>query len=184
MLDLGTSHIDRKHPCCETYLHFRFVNVPPLTKFYFLQASIGQLQLEIAVLQEQKTTQLDKIDELRLDMKYRRESDTAMIATLQDQLSRQESDGIHTVQTAERRADAAERNLAEARSSMECLRDEMDKISRETNVPSAAHQEELSALVVRLREQEALVKSSAQRVDTIGKRYTEGDLVSGIFRAY
>jgi hypothetical protein len=156
---------------------------PFLTSHNFSQANISQLQLGIAVLQEQKTTQLDKIDAFKADLKHRQESEAAIITKYQDQLSRQESDSKRTIQLLERRADEAERNLAEANRSAEDFRAEISRKSLETKIPSTAHEEEISALEARLREQEESVKSLTLRANTVGERYKKGDLVSSTFRA-
>jgi cell division septum initiation protein DivIVA len=151
-------------------------------RFNFAKANMNKLQLENAVLQQQNTTHQDTLDVLRVDSKHRQELDAAVIAKYQDQLSRQESNNHRTIQTLERRADAAERNLTEANRSAEVLRAEINKKTLETAIPSAAHKE-IGVLEARLQEQLTLFKSLTQRASTIETRYKEGDLASSFFFA-
>lgn len=150
-------------------------------KFNFAQANVNKLQLENAVLQQQNITHQDKLDVLRVDSKHRQELDAAVIAKYQDQLSRQESNNHRTIQTLERRADTAERNLIEANRSAEVLRADINKKALETEIPTAAHKEEIGVLEARLQEQFTLVKSLTRRASTIETRYKEGDLASCFF---
>jgi len=136
------------------------------------------------VLHEQRTAQQDKLDVSKADSKRSQESDAAVIAKYQDQLSRQESDSKRMIQILEQRADAADHNLADANRSAQALRAELSKKSLEMEVPPAAHKEQTDALQARLREQEALVDSLSQRANAISTRYKEGNLVSNISEAY
>lgn len=76
-------------------------------------ASINKLQLELAVLQEQKTAQRD------VDTRHRQESDAAVIAQFQQQLARQISDSEDVILTLERRAGKAECMVDSLRAAIE-----------------------------------------------------------------
>ncbi|KIM90094.1 hypothetical protein PILCRDRAFT_171861 [Piloderma croceum F 1598] len=138
--------------------------------------SISQLQLEVAVVHEQKIAQQDKYDVLNAELKHRQESEAAILANHQAQLSRQDADNKHIVQILEQRAEAAERNLADANAAAQQLRSEIGRKSLEMMIPSVAHKEQIDALEAKLREQDVLFDSLKQRADTISKRYKEGNL--------
>ena len=138
------------------------------------------MQLDIAVLQEQKVTLVDKLDFSKVDAKHRQETDAAVITECRAQLSRQGSDSRQTIQSLERRADEAERNLADANHSTEDLRAEMTRKLREAKIPLSAHKDEIIALDRKLQEKECLIESLTQRANTIGGRYKEGDLVGNV----
>jgi hypothetical protein len=77
------------------------------------------LQLEVAVLHEQKIAQQDKYDVLNAELKHRQESEAAMLTKHQAQLSRQEADNKRMVQIVEQRAEAVERNLADTNAAVQ-----------------------------------------------------------------
>jgi hypothetical protein len=138
----------------------------------------NRLQLEVAVLHEQKTAQQDKLDALNAELKNRQELEVATFAKHQDQLLRQETDNKYVAQMLELRAQAAERNFADAHASAQQLRAEIGEQSLAMSIPSATHKEQIDALEARLREKDVLLVSLRQRADTISERYKEGDLVS------
>ena len=147
-----------------------------------MQANISQMKLDIAILHEQKSSQLEKLDILKADSKNREISDAIVISKYRDQLSCQESDSKRTVNALERRADEAEHKIAEANRSIQELQSEINRRSLEAKILTTAHKEEIDSLQARIREQEAVVKDLTQRASTISKRYKEGDLVSGSIR--
>jgi len=142
------------------------------------------LQLEVAVLHEQKIAQQDKYDVLNAELKHRQESEAAILTKHQAQLSRQEADSKRMVQILEQRAEAVERNLADANAAAQQLRSEIGRKSLEMRIPSAAHKEQIDALEAKLREQDVLLDSLKQRADTISKRYKEGNLVSNLSKPH
>ena len=146
-----------------------------------MQANISQMKLDIAILHEQKSSELEKLDILKADSKNREISDAIVISKYRDQLSCQESDSKRTVNALERRADEAEHKIAEANRSIQELQSEINRRSLEAKILTTAHKEEIDSLQARIREQ-AVVKDLTQRASTISKRYKEGDLVSGSIR--
>jgi predicted RNase H-like nuclease (RuvC/YqgF family) len=117
-------------------------------------------------------------------LKHRQESEAAMLTKHQAQLSRQEADNKRIVQILEQRAEAVERNLADANAAAQQLRSEIGRKSLEMRIPSVAHKEQIDALEVKLREQDVLLDSLKQRADTISKRYKEGNLVSNLSKPH
>ena len=149
-----------------------------------IQASTRQLQLEAAVLHEQKIAQQDKYDVLNAELKHRQESEAAILAKHQAQFSRQDADNKRMVQILEQRAEAAERNLADANAAAHQLRSEIGRKSLEIRIPSVAHKEQIDALEAKLREKDVSFDSLKQRADSISKRYKEGDLVSNLSKSH
>jgi hypothetical protein len=141
---------------------------PFLTGSHFLQASVSRLQLDNALLQEQKATQLDELNALKVDSKRHQESDAAVIAKYQDQISWLKSDSKRTIQ---RRTEEDERRLVEANRSVGMLCTDVDSGSLGARVPPA-HEKVISVLEV---------KPFKQQANAIGRRQ-EGNLVSGITR--
>jgi hypothetical protein len=113
-------------------------------------------------------------------LKHRQESEAAILAKHQAQLSRQDVDNKRIIQMLEQRAEAAERNLADANAAAQQFRSEIGRKSLEMKIPTIAHKEQIDALEAKLREQNVLFDSLKQRADTISKRYKEGNLVSNL----
>lgn len=146
------------------------------------QKSVGQLQLDIAVLQEQKTMLLSQIEETKEDSRRRQDAAATVIAQHKDHISQQEADHTRVMQTIRERADTAERNLGTATRATEELRAELDQKLSETADPSIAQKDqEICDLQAQLREQENVNHVTKERANTISARYKVGDLVRIMF---
>jgi hypothetical protein len=106
---LGMLDIGKEYPCGKLISYSLLIDCVS-ERVDLTQASVNKLQSELAVLQEQKMAQQDKID---VDTRHRQEWDAAFIAKFQ-QLARQVSESKDVILTLERRAKEAESMAANA----------------------------------------------------------------------
>lgn len=80
----------------------------------YSQKTIGRLQLDIAVLREQKAALVTQVEEIREDSKRRQEAAATTIRQRKDCIAQQDAAHALAIYTIRERADNAERNLAMA----------------------------------------------------------------------
>ena len=179
----------RRHRLCVALSFFRF---PSQLDFLPLQIKLetasGKFNLEIAVLQEQKSALQHTLNEVREESARKQTMYTSVSASFEKALAQRDEASKRLVQAEERRAVSAEREALEAVKVVNELREQVSglgaelaearKRAKENMEPSVEEVEKVNALRVRVAELEGVNATLGQRARGLKRRYKEGDLVS------
>lgn len=152
-----------------------------------MEAISGKLQLEIAVLREQKTNLQRSLDDVKVESRRLHEALTSSAVESEKRLSQQETISNHLVQSETLRATYLEHELEEVKKTETTLRqqlaiadgelEESRKRLLDGQQPSSAHMEVVNVLERQVQELETMNGELARREKTIGARYKAGALV-------
>ncbi|KAF7357779.1 hypothetical protein MVEN_00823900 [Mycena venus] len=152
-----------------------------------LESAVGKLNVELALLREQKANIQASLNQVTEDAATQRASFLGVSVDYENKLSKQEETHGKLIQAEERRAIAAEREAADAKQKVEDLmqqiesgRAELEDVKRKAR--EAASREsmgvegEVVVLRARLEELEGENSRLQHRARTLNQRYKDGDL--------
>ncbi|KAJ6594382.1 hypothetical protein B0H19DRAFT_59710 [Mycena capillaripes] len=152
-----------------------------------LESAIGKLNVELAVLREQKATLQASVNQVTEEAATQRAGFLGASVDYENKLSKQEETHAKLVQAEERRAIAAERDVADAKRQVDDLMQQVESGRAEledvrTKAREAASRQsmgvegEVVVLRARLEELEEENSRLQHRARVLNQRYKDGDL--------